>query len=547
MEATKLQSMLVCLASDKTLLSSLARWEHMLQGDDAIAAVRVWFKILRDFQAQWLELPTAQQIMSVASAYTQKELIGLDHMTASQAMGVCNSALQLLQSDVANNESVTEEVGRELLSEFLRERVALYYASQMTRPGVQIHEVTSQMTADLAAIDGTVSTQFASHFPNGYFPVAKKDYYLPIGIEFLDILLGGGLLQGEVAGHVAATGQGKTTLAHQVCYSRALGVATARIREAITKQVAVNLMGLPQVYMFVYENVENLLGNVISNAASIPRDIAAVASRLEVGQTEIPLLSSKDRKWRDYEYKQYKLQFQQCDEMKRKGIPDEAIPWPAGEQERMRAAVNIIDNTLRIVDFSGHNKQLNEYSRAGVEGIKAYIDAHQHHIGKPGVNFVVVDFVGAAADRALDQNRRAKDLRPDFIRTYPDVIGREVAGNYSCPVWAAHQLNAEENRKPQGSVPDPMAAEGCGSFLTYCAAGFASGKLNNSNVAIFKPGKNRRAAIGDIELAVGYLDRMYARWLPAKDWTIYEGRAEERSGVHENSKRKLPPAAGFRG
>jgi hypothetical protein len=543
MDANSTQSMLACVASSQNIFLSFRKWKSFYDNDDETMAVSLWMTILNDYYEQWKSLPSPEQIQAIAPTYVINKLANLDMLVRGYVQGVCATSLSLYAN--ISDKDDAEKVGKDLVVRFLRERIGTVYGRRMTQVGVDVAAINARMAADLATVDGSLATKFEGMFPSNWFPTARKARLSPIGIDFIDILLGGGLLDGEAVGHVAPVGQGKTTCVQQVCFSRCLNVVRERLVTAKTYNVPPDLSGLPVVYMFVYENVVNLLGNVISNAAMIPRMIAAQAQR--DGTSESPVLqSAKNYSWRDYERHMFRDHFEECSLQESMGIPKELISWPKGELERFYDAIDIINAVWRIVDFSGHDRELLDYASEGIAGIDAYITAHQYSCGNPGVNFVAVDFVGAAADRACGGGNRSKDFKTDFIRTYPDVIGREVAAKYTCPVWCAHQSSPDENKKPGGSMPDPFAAEGSSMFLEYCAVGFASGKLNEKNRAIFKLGKSRRLAVGDVEPQIGYLDKEFARWLPSKDFTIFEGRIEDAKAVYSQS-RGIPPSQGFSG
>lgn len=546
MEFLKLQQMMACVAVSPSLVKSLHRWVDLFSQEDNLKCVYLWYNLLADYYQQWDQLPSVTQIQAVANDYVAKYISQMEPTMTQYNMAMLGQTMQVLVGITDNRQA--ERLGQELVAEFLRERISHDYARRFAQPNCPIAKLSQAMARDLAAVDGTVATQFGELFPGGEFPTTGNLQLLPTGINFIDVLLGGGLLNGEAVGHLAAIGQGKTTLNHQVCYSIASNVVRPRLVEAGREGRAADLSGLPYVYMFAYERVVNLLPNIISNAASIPRDIAANAFYGASSNGNAVLRSSADKNWGDYELKAYAAQFAECEAQRQSGVPDDQIKWPSGERERFLHATNVINNVWRVVDFSGHDRSLLEYASAGVAGMGEYIEAHQHKIGNPGVSFVSVDYVGVAALRAGSKSRlgNTDGFKRDFVQAYPDLVSREIAAKYGCPVWLSHQLNPNENKKPPGSVPDPMNAEASGMFLELCAAGFASGRLTADNVAAFKVGKSRRKSVGDIELQLGCLSKTYARWTQAKGYEMYEGNVErEGRGGGPDTRGGIPPGGGF--
>ncbi len=283
------------------------------------------------------------------------------------------------------------------------------------------------------------------------------------------------------------------------------------------------------IYAFFYENVENLYANFISHAASISRDVAL---RFNIERNE-ELLSSKTRG----DHKAYELQeFGQS----RGGTGYK----PPGELDRFKKVVNIANNLIRFVDLSGADSEMLDVAEQGVPGIAQYIRESQHINNHRGVDIVLVDYVGIMVDIGMNAGNFRNSERHNVIRSVPGQLGIQIANPYRCPVWAAHQLNSEQNDQRGGTIPRPNRTDGSHMFLETCATGFASGRLTDDNVAVFVSGKNRRSERPNPVLAS--LRRDYARWQSAdQTHVIQDGEVIKKSERAFQAKTRLPPRPGF--
>jgi hypothetical protein len=490
--------------------------------DPQEAGFVVWVKTIESVYKTAGQLPTPDVISSLAAQHTAE-------ITDSDAAMVVNrDCLVAMQLATSWKNSVTPasdiyEAGRKLLGDHLKRMTGIRYGKLITDAAAEpsrLIDLNRRMEQEITRIEGSISTPFDSRFPGGYFVERPEDAFQPVGIDFVDILLAGGLADSEVVGHAAPVGQGKTTLVCQICHARATSVLLRRFQQAKKLKMPVDMNKLPQIYFVIYENPDNLLINYISNAALIPRNIVLEATLKSRAKT--PFSSSAAKSWRDWERKRWKSGFEAAEKAVKEGR--EPV-WPKGDLERFEEVVRIMNAMVQIVDFSGHTPGLMDMALRGPAGIAEFIRAHQDRIGNPGVNFVACDFIGAMADVMEMGNKLKSADRSGTIRQAPFALQREVAAPFSCPVWAAHQLNPSENKKRGGSIPDPTAAEGSGMFLTYCSVGFASGMLNKENVSVYKLHKSRRQQASASDLLLGRLDKTFAKWMKADDFAMSDGVA----------------------
>lgn len=544
---SKHQQLMACLLLSESLWRAFEPWiSRCLTHESEEAGFRVWVLTIQEYFQTWSMLPPVDIVSELGAKYVSQIS---DHESMAAVHRDCLAALKISQSwTTAMSLSQLNEKGRGLLGSYLEEQISAKFANRFKQPGADYTKLVDELRSELTHIRSSLRTAFRSAFPDNYFPFKTSGGLQPVGIDFVDMFCAGGLQGGEVVGHAAPIGQGKTTLVAQICHARSISILHSRIKAAKRdKMPTVDLSRLPQVYFFSYENVENLLSNYISNAATIPREVCMEASQKPLSET--PFSSMEKRNWRDWERRRWSRQFEEAERAEAEGR--EAL-WPKGDMERFKEAVNIVNSMVQLVDFSGHEESHLDYASRGINGMQAYIREHQDTLGNPGVDFVAVDFVGAMADMAVSFGTLRNNERTDMIRTVPQALGQHIAGPLRCPVWAAHQLNPGEQNRAGGTIPDATAAEGSKLFLTYCAIGVASGVLTKDNVAVYKLSKHRRMQTSASDVYLGRLDKTFARWVKADNFVFHQGMVmPKREAMVEVGKvpgqlsGNLPQAGGF--
>ena len=427
-----------------------------------------------------------------------------------------------------------EASGRKLLRERLDQLEAANLLSNLQKDEMTVRELIAEAAANLLTIAGTEADRFRSPLDAG---VELEDVnFMSTGIPFIDKFCDGGLAGGEVVGHSAPIGQGKTTLCLQVMWSRAMSLVGQHMGQNVPFE-AMPFHEIPVVYGFFYEPVVNLMSNFVSNAAGIHRDVMNTFFKERDKRT---FSSSVDglRNYKPYEIQQFGSQIERA----RQGVS----PWPNGELERYEWVAKVGNKLLRFADFSGANRDVADWAEQGVDGIKVFIDTHQQRFKAGGVAMVVVDYVGALIDVwARSGGPRTKNKnRNDLIRDVVSELTNNIAAPFKCPVWAAHQLNSSENKKYGGDTPDANANEGTGMFLERCAIGFASSVLNSENVAVFVHAKQRRHVKTPPKCC--QLGRDFARWSDVADkYSIVEGRVMSKDEQNSDGRGKVPSGGGF--
>lgn len=530
------QQLMSCLFLSESLWRDFADWRQQVVTSGEEAGFGVWVDAIAEYYTLWGRIPDMATLQTIANNNMQR-------MTPEQNLIVmrdCNAAAQMaiVWGQAPDMDSINR-VGRQLLTNYLRERVTERVAVDMQSTPRAADGLLSGLQQQLSAIDGLNGSRFKIQFPNGDFKPKPPDTYQITQIGFLNTLLGGGLVAGEVVGHAAPIGSGKTTLVMQVAYGRALDIYSRELRAAAQAGRPVDLARCPRVYVFVYEQVENLMAYHISNAANIPRATAEKAWLNGVAAAD--LSSCLEDNYRDYEYQIYGKQIKEAREGRE--------PFPYGELERFRQAAMLTDSLISFADFSGHDADLRKWSEQGETGMVHYLRAHQDTIKNVGVNFVALDYAGAMVDTGVRAGRIKINDVTSHLKMVCNNLGREIGGEFACPIWAAQQLSPDENQKAGGTIPNPSAAAGSRMFLEYASAGIASGKLTKENIAVYVMGKQRRVQTAGAEKHLAKLSTMFARWEEAHDYTLSESVIMPKNEV---SHRQIPNSvkrsqAGFGG
>lgn len=435
--------------------------------------------------------------------------------TATQ-VGILRGAVATAESfEEKNKPEDIERMGRKLLQQYLYFLLRTKLTDRLSS-GADMAKVLSGAQKEMTHIGGLDGSRFKKPFPMNDFP-SRKMSFAPTGIDFVDSFLAGGMLSGEVIGHAAPIGSGKTTLVLQVMWSR----AQQQLAQFHGKPLSeIPLTKLPHIYGFFFEHVELLYANFISNAAGIPRK---TMEQYALSKDRAVFSTSMSENYKKYEIS---LFGKDIEEAKRKGGQ-----LPFGEFERMQWAAAVANDLISFIDFSGGDESLSDWASQGVDGMAAYIKAHQHVQDNPGVNVCMLDYVGAMVEVATSSGHYNVRDRINVLKSIPTHMTRLITGPFRCPAWASHQLNSEQNDRDGGTIPNPNKTDGCHMFLENCAMGFASGKLTeDGNVAVYVAGKNRRSERPKPMLSK--LDHTYARWIGANDsHQLVEGRVLSKAEV----------------
>lgn len=359
-------------------------------------------------------------------------------------------------------------------------------------------ELRQAMVTDTDKFDNPLGESWDNRLP-GKFTV--------LGNPLIDIYTGGtGPATGEVIGHAAPSGGGKTTLSSQI----ALDATMIALDEA-----AKNGTRPPVTYIFNYEMLLGPMANVFAYGARVPRTTVEEYYNSPAGVS----VFSRDRDYKPYEVKKF-----------RKHLSLAASgngPYPLAEWERIQALRAQLKDALYIVDFTGGNDKLGNYANRFVDGVEEFIQEHQLSVGSPGVTAVFLDYASAIARAYTTKKNRETEY--ELLVDLPLQVKRKIANPMRCWAFISHQLAAEEGDKAGGTRPNPTKWKGCKSFCENCDFGFVNGKATEETfLSIFVQAKVRRGKPQPDQ--VGRLDGEYSNWQPAGgDLVITGNRVMERA------------------
>lgn len=372
-------------------------------------------------------------------------------------------------------------------------------------------QVLSDMQGQLHAGLGGGGSRFASVFDKRRAAITGNERFIETSIPFIDSFLGGrGPISGDVIGHAAPRGAGKTTLSSQVA------VEVAKRERWLSQQSAEP----PKiVYVFNYEQIKDPMTQMVVNIAEIPRD---TIDEYMVTFDEKILSSGKD--YHDYERKKFKAAI----EAAQKGEK----PWPLAELSRVELAEKFISEHIALVDFTGSDPDNNALAGRYVDGIIDYISMHQKHLGNPGVSAVLIDYAGTCVRTHISMNPKLSEDRHyrSLIDDLPLRCKREVSNRFNCFVWVSQQLAADEASRAGGTRPDPNKFKGCKSFAENCDFAIVNGMPTKEGLAVFVQSKARRGK--PVPDKAVKLVGQFSRWVSAESqYAIVSGRAVDRADL----------------
>lgn len=303
------------------------------------------------------------------------------------------------------------------------------------------------------------------------FPESLEDMPVTVtsstGCSYFDNYMNGGHAPGEVYGFAAPYGVCKTTVACQLSVNAALHAQAAYADKRCDK--------LKVVYFVTYEEPRELImPRFLSYAGDCDKTLLDLGKWDEMSRMAL-------RNYKPYERAKYKEQLAR------------RMPVP-GEYERASVAGRQLNANLRIIDFSGADESMADAAGKMEEGIRSVIDKHQAELGRPGVELVVVDYVGAAADKYCGAHNKDPDRwMRQLIGKFPLRVGNAIAKPRRCPVWAFHQLSAKANSKRPGQAPAINDTGEAKNFMENCVFGFMVGNKTNEGMAVLTNCKQRRA------------------------------------------------------
>lgn len=254
------------------------------------------------------------------------------------------------------------------------------------------------------------------------------------GLEFLDLMLDGGMAPNEIYGILAGTGRGKSTLI------RFLAV------RAFEMELARHLRyGGPQPRASIIVNYED------QYKSDLWPGIIACAARIKKKH----LLQAKNFK-RDLSHTGNLLDYEKATAIAEGENPD---TYP-GEYERYHQAVERYNNKILILDMLKEGR--------GMGGVAEVATLIERSCGKARIDpgMALIDSIDILCSNELIA-RGERDVQKALISHIPttvSVMRRNIAMHFGIPVWTTNQLGAESLKRGAGYKPSHTDASGARMF-----------------------------------------------------------------------------------
>jgi hypothetical protein len=293
----------------------------------------------------------------------------------------------------------------------------------------------------------------------------------PIGLDFMDIYMGGGPARQNLITLMGPYGSAKTTIA-------VAATAQQCIYWQTEWQKSQQADPLNLVFYFSYEEpLPSLQLRVMANVAQIPRQ------RLE-GKA-FSDLSTADR-LESYEREIFAPQL-------RTGVP------VGGEQDRYRHWRQMLNHNLVWCDMTGNDPKNPNAGKGLVREMRDVIQRrllqYERVHGRPAqVGCVVVDYANAAVVRYME----AKGIPPEQIRFYAGRFGlnfkNHVLVPFDCFGLVVNQLNPSSNQKAPGVAAHHTDASEARNFAENADYSFQVSALTENELGTIRCSKQRGAA-----------------------------------------------------
>jgi hypothetical protein len=372
----------------------------------------------------------------------QNRTLGHPDFDPNTIQSILNFAYQLFARPVDDKDLVPSWALDTMHSFLYQRRVAIEVVRKVEQYGTQMPDVLDELISlrtSAAVHQGTTVEPFAS----------DEDEFLgtrprtPMGVGFIDTLLGGGTREEEMYGFIAPSGGGKTSLSHQI------GISCARQNLSLPPEEERR-----HTYIISYEestNTNEYMIPVMACATGMPRDMFD---------------KDKDRVLADMTEEQ---------------------------REIYRQARKEIGSYLHYVDFSGSR---NNAGRGGAHEIDSYL-IEQANLGRK-VHGVIIDWMWPMFQRYFADYKveREKMLQErGLCQQLMDDLKR-VCERRKCWAWVNHQLApSAANKKKPADWTDASELKSFAWLVNVC---FTLGMLDENNIAHLNCSKNRANATSKV-------------------------------------------------
>lgn len=393
-------------------------------------------------------------------------------------------------------ESLVEEQVVDYLRRFLsHRRVQETLRRDLNAAGggviVDMPAMLRTLATEAAAISSLDSPAVeTANLENWYKNVSNSMRY-STGIGFLDRMLDGGQMAGEVYGVLGAYGSGKTLFSVQLaCQSAVYQVTQSTINPSYKPKCSVIVH-----YEATSQEIRSRIG---SHLAEIHyRELVEMdLSRLSRADGSVPL--------KDYEKEHWK------EAIRRNDLS--FVP----EFERLQSRLSLFGDYICLLDMSGMDVR---NPKRGSGYVQEVADILQTEILAKGLTIgcVVIDYAGLCARRYM----RAKNLRPDSLRhligDFGDCCRQLIAVPMNCPVWVMHQLAAAANKRTYANLQHHADAAEAKNFVENMVYAFnISVPHDTYRTVLFNVTKARRSKPAPPEFL--WINGAFQRFEPARKY-----------------------------
>jgi hypothetical protein len=339
-------------------------------------------------------------------------------------------------------EEIDEKAADGFMQTFLRERAILQPLGQRlaTAPLEDLPKILQEYITKERSISQATSSPARNADPFSWSPTIRSRN--STGVDFIDTMVAGGHIPGEVYGVLGAYGSGKTMLTVQLACRSVMH----------HKALADSLPGYKPKYsvIFHYEaDYDEMMSRVISHICEI--------SWNEIIGYDLSRLSGRDRevKYKPYEY----------------DLWSDLIASGSflGEYDRLVTRMPIYKDYIFLVDMSG---TVNARLGSGyVDEIAKIIDTWVMPSIDGEIGFVGIDYVGLCSRRYLNANNLHHEKLRHLIGEFGALCRQKIALPFNCPVWLMHQLSGVANKKQPMRFQhhaDAAESKAFAENLVYC-------------------------------------------------------------------------------
>jgi energy-coupling factor transporter ATP-binding protein EcfA2 len=409
------------------------------------------------------------------------------HMEYQVLLGQCSDEITEAQyNDLFSENPQQPGIIHYALNDFIPEAENMPLLRQLVRTFLEQRELVYKMTKFAATSQGGSYTDMSlfisdlqktasrigsvnvnpAHTGELVFSEQAVVEQFPTEIEFFDLIMAGGAFRGELNGLLGPTGGGKTTLMCQL----AATVAKAFHRQFVRtgKYEIAFIATYEQPYVFMQAKMIAALADIHIDS------IWAVLNAKNYSHF------STTGNLKTYEIQKY-----------------ENVPQPhPGELERYQAILPILQNHIRILDFSGETSE----SLPGdgyVPELLTQIESTLMAAGERAqLGFIAADYVGIAVSRYLKKINKGTDsfANRSYIQDFADEIRTRICRKHNAMGWVLHQFNKDGNTAAPTKLLKHTDASECSTFANPLAFVFCVGTKDESSDCVFiNPSKTRHS------------------------------------------------------